>query len=346
MKKTCKFISLSLILIVLLPLAGCNRKSKEYSKDTFMMGTIISLKYYGKDGEKAIEESIKKIDEIEKSMSLNIEDSEISKINKEAGIKPTTVSSSILEVIERGLYYGQFSKGCFDISIRPVDALWAIGTENERVPEKSEIDEALKEVNYKNIEINKEKSSVYLKEKGMAIDLGGIAKGYAADELVNILKKYKIDSAMINLGGNLYVYGSKDGKEALNIGIQDPKKDQGEFFGVVKVKDKSVVTSGNYERYFEKDGKRYHHIMDPSTGYPSENGIISSTIISDKSIDGDALSTATYVMGVDKAMKLIESIDGVDAIIVTDDNKIYTSSGISESNFNITNKEYSHEAWR
>lgn len=311
-----------------------------------MMGTIISLKYYGKDGEKAIEESIKKIDEIEKSMSLNIEDSEILKINKEAGIKSTVVSDFMMEVIERALYYGQLSEGCFDISIRPVDALWAIGTENERVPEKNEIDEALKRVNYKNIEIDKEKSSVYLKEKGMAIDLGGIAKGYAADELVDILKKYKIDSAMINLGGNLYVYGSKDGKEALNIGVQDPKKTQGEYFGVVKVKDKSVVTSGNYERYFEKDGKRYHHIINPSTGYPSENGIISSTIISDKSIDGDALSTATYVMGVEKAMNLIESIDGVEAIIVTDDNKIYTSSGINKSNFNITNKEYSHEAWR
>ena len=346
MKKTCKFISLILILIVLLPLAGCSVGKKEYSKEAFMMGTIISLKYYGKDGEKAIEESVKRIDEIEKSMSLNIGDSEISQINKEAGIKPVIVSDSIFEVIERGIYYGELSKSRFDISIRPVDALWAIGTENERVPEKSEIDEALKKVDYRNIEINKEKKTIYLKEKGMAIDLGGIAKGYAADELVNILKKYKIDSAMINLGGNLYVYGSKDGKEVLNIGIQDPKKTQGEYFGVVKVKDKSVVTSGNYERYFEKDGKRYHHIMDPSTGYPSENGIISSTIISDKSIDGDALSTATYVIGVEKAMQLIESIGGVEAIIVTDDNKIYTSSGINESNFNITNKEYSHEAGR
>lgn len=327
-------------------LSGCNIGQKEYSKDAFMMGTIISLKYYGRDGEKAIEESIEKIDEIEKSMSLNIEDSEISKINREANVEPMIVSNSILDVIERGLYYGELSNGAFDISIRPVDALWAIGTENERVPEKTEIDEALKKVNYKNIELNKEKNTIYFKENGTAIDLGGIAKGYAADELVNILKKYKINDAIINLGGNIYVYGSKDGKDTLNIGIQDPKNPQGEYFGVLKVKDKSVVTSGNYERYFEKDGKRYHHIIDASTGYPAENGIISSTIISDKSIDGDAISTATYIMGVEKAMELIESIDGVEAIFVTDDNKIYTSSGINENNFNISNKEYSYEAWR
>lgn len=333
------------MMLFIISLAGCN-KEEEHSKEAFMMGTIISLKYYGKDGEKALEESLKRINEIEEEMSLNIEESEIAKINSKAGEEPVRVSEDVFKVIDKGIYYGQLSNGAFDITIRPVDALWAIGTDKERVPKDEEIKNALKYINYKDIEVDKNKNSMFLKKKNMGIDLGGIAKGYTADELVKVLKKYDINRGLINLGGNLYVYGGKEDGTPLNIGIQDPKGDKGEHFAVVKVKNKSVVTSGNYERYFLKDGKRYHHIMDTKTGYPAENGIISSTIISDNSIDGDALSTATYVLGLQDAMNLIDTLDGVEAIFVTEDNKVYTSKGISKDNFNIDNKEYIYEKGR
>ena len=346
MKKFRVVLSSVLILMISLMLASCDKKEQVYSKDAFMMGTVINLKYYGKNGEKAIEESINRISEIEKEMSLNIEDSEICDVNENAGVKPIKVSDDVFKVVEKSLYYGELSGGALDISIRPVDALWSIGSDNERVPENKEIKKALQSVDYKNIELDSDNNTVFLKNKSMAIDLGSIAKGYTADELVNILKKYNVDRAFINLGGNLYVHGGKENNQPLNIGIQDPKGDKGEYFGVLKVEDKSVVTSENYERYFIEDGKRYHHIMDPKTGYPSENGVISTTIISDKSIDDDALSTSTYVLGVEKGMELINSIEGVDAIFVTDDNKVYTSKGINESNFDITNKEYTYEKGR
>lgn len=341
-----KIISLFLVLICLISLTSCSKQDRLYSKDAFLMGTIINLKYYGKNGEKALEESINIIDNIENSMSLTLKDSDINKINKEAHKRSIELNEDMYNVIERALYYSKLSDGSLDISVRAVDKLWAIGTENERVPDKSEIKNNLKYVGYKNIELHKDNKSISFKKDNMEIDLGAIAKGYTADVLVEILKKHKIERALINLGGNLYVYGGKENGDSLNIGIQDPKKDKGEYFATLKVKNKSVVTSGNYERYFEKDGKRYHHIIDPKTGYPAENGLISTTIISDKSMDGDALSTATYVLGLEKSMKLINSLENVEAVFVTSDKKVYTTKGLNKDNFNLSNKEYIYEEGR
>lgn len=341
-----KIISLFLVLICLISLTSCGKQDRLYSKDAFLMGTIINLKYYGKNGEKALEESIKIIENIENSMSLTLKDSDINKINKEAQNSPIELNDDMYNVIERALYYSKLSDGSLDISVRPVDKLWAIGTENERVPDKSEIKNNLKYVGYENIELHKENKSISFKKDNMEIDLGAIAKGYTADKLVDILKKYKVERALINLGGNLYIYGGKENGDSLNIGIQDPKKDKGEYFATLRIKDKSVVTSGNYERYFEKDGKRYHHIIDPKTGYPAENGLISTTIISDKSMDGDALSTATYVLGLEKSIKLINSLENVEAVFVTSDKKVYTTKGLNKENFNLSNKEYIYEEGR
>jgi len=152
----------------------------------------------------------------------------------------------------------------------------------------------------------------------------------------------KINSALINLGGNVFALGSKVDGTSWNIGLQNPLDTRGQYIGTISVTDKSVVTSGNYERFFIVDGKRYHHIFDPKTGYPSEAGLISTTIVSDKSIDGDALSTSTYILGLEKGLKLIESIKGVDAIFITNDKKVYVTTGIKDD-FNLTNKEFIYE---
>lgn len=342
-KKKLLCISLGFILMCI-TLSSCAKSQKVYKKESFMLGTIISLKYYGKNGDKAIDESIGKIRNIENKMSVNIASSEICKVNNNSGKEDIVIGKENLYVIEKALEYSKLTGGAFDISIEPVVKLWGIGTEKARVPKKEEIEDKLKLVNFKDILIKNNK--LFLNRKGMALDLGGIAKGYAADELKKVVQKYNLERAFINLGGNLYIYGGKENGEPLNIGIQDPCAKQGEYFSVLKVKNKSVVTSGNYERYFIKNGKRYHHILDPKTGYPAEKGLISTTIISDKSIDGDALSTSTYILGLEKGRKLIESLKGVEAIFVTKDKKVYTTRGLNKENFNISNKEYTYEEGR
>jgi thiamine biosynthesis lipoprotein len=221
------------------------------------------------------------------------------------------------------------SSGAFDPTIRPVVHLWGIQTDNARVPDKNEIDRDIKLVNYKDIILDGNNYSVMLRNKNQALDLGAIAKGFAADEVKSIFSKNAIKSAIIDLGGNIFAMGSKPDDTSWKIGIQDPLKRRGEFVGTISVIDKSVVTSGNYERYFINQGKRFHHIINPMSGNPSDNGVISATIISDYSIDGDALSTCAFVMGLEKGLLLTESIKGVDAIFITEDRRIYTTKGIN-----------------
>ncbi len=307
-----------------------------------MMGTIVQLKVYGKNAEKATEDALKRISDIENEMSVNIETSEITKINAKAGVSAQKVSSDAYSVIEKAVSYSKLTGGALDVTIEPIVALWGIGTDKERVPLKAEIQEKIKLVDYRDILLDEKNSTVQLRKTGEAMDLGAIAKGYTADELKKVLLDDKISSALINLGGNVFALGNKVDGTSWNIGIQNPLDTRGQYLGTISISDKSVVTSGNYERYFIVEGKRYHHIFDPKTGYPSEAGIISATIVSDKSIDGDALSTSTYILGVSKGLKLIESIKGVDAIFITADKKVYVTSGI-KGNFNLTNKEFTYE---
>nr|WP_208459969.1 FAD:protein FMN transferase [Clostridium botulinum] len=319
---------------------GCNSKPEEpVSRETYLMGTIINIKTYGKNADKAVQSSVDKISDIENKMSLNISTSEINKINKNAGIAPVKVSKNTFDVIKASLIYSEKSKGSFDITVEPLVSLWGIGTDKARIPSKDEISNALKLINYKDVIINEKESTVMLKRKGQAIDLGAIAKGYTADELKKVLLNYNVSSAFLSLGGNVYVLGNKPDKTPWKIGVQNPLEPRGDYLGIVSVSDKSVVTSGNYERFFERNGKRYHHIFDTKTGYPAEKGLISVSIISDKSIDGDALSTSVYTLGLDEGKKLIESLKGVEAIFVTNDKKVYITSGLKDT-FKLTNTDF------
>ena len=306
------------------------------------MGTVIQLKVYGKNADKATEKALQRISDIENKMSVNIETSEITKLNAKAGISQVKLSADTYSVIEKAIHYSKLTEGALDVTIEPIVKLWGIGTDKEKVPSKNEILEKLKLVDYKDILIDKKNSTVQLRKAGQAIDLGAIAKGYTADEIKKVLLDNKINSALINLGGNVFAMGSKLDGADWNIGIQNPLDTRGKYLGTINVTDKSMVTSGNYERFFIVDGKRYHHIFDPKTGYPSQTGVISTTIISNKSIDGDALSTSTYIMGLEKGLKLIESIKDVDAIFITEDKKVYVTSGLKGS-FNLTNEEFTYE---
>ena len=194
-------------------------------------------------------------------------------------------------------------------------------------------------VDYKKLSLNKKNLTAKLEEEGMKVDLGAIAKGYAADEVARVLKESGVEHAIVNLGGNIMTLGGNPNGNPWRIGIQDPFNPRGDFLGVVFVKDQTVVTSGTYERYFEENGKKYHHILNPATGYPIENNLHSVSIITDKSIDGDGLSTAALLIGLEEGVKLIESLEHVEAIFITSDKKVYISSGL-KNNFKIIKPEF------
>jgi len=317
-------------LIIIFIFATGKYEKLEVVKSSYALGTIINLKVYGSKGETAIKKAIEKLNDIDDKMSAFKEDSEISRITSKAGVMSQAVSKDTFFVIKKAVEYSEILEGTFDPTIRPLVKLWNIGTEQETIPEKVQIDETLKLVNYNDVILDESKNSIMLKQKNQALDVGGIAKGFAADEVRDILYEHNIKSALIDLGGNIFALGSKNDGTHWKIGIQNPFKPRGEYIGILSVKNKSVVTSGNYERYFMKDGKRFHHIIDPKTGYPSQSKIISATIISDNSIDGDGLSTGVYIIGIDKAMKIIEAIDGIGAIFVTEDKKVYMTSGVKD----------------
>lgn len=331
---------------VTLILTSCSSPApKEVTRQSFMLDTVITLKYYGNDADAAVQESIDRLNEINNKMSTFETNSEISKINLNAGGAPQKVSADTFFVIQRATQISRDDQGGFDISIGPLVNLWGIGTPNQKVPTQAEIDKTKKLVDFNDIILDKINLTVKLKRKGQSLDLGGIAKGYAADELKLICQKHKITSAFLSLGGNVYAIGNNTNGSAWRIGIQDPLQDIGQYIGIINVTDKSVVTAGNYQRFFIQNGIRYHHLIDPSTGYPADKGIISATIVSDKSINCDALSNTTYILGVDKAIKLIESMDGVDAIFITSDKKVYVTKGL-QNNFQLTNTGYTYEKGR
>ena len=312
---------------------------KPLDRTVYIFGTIANFRLYGIQANKAIEETVQRLNEIDDKISVFKQDSEISRINFCSGELPQKVSKDTLKLIRNAVKYSEISEGTFDPTIRPLTALWQIGTENAHVPSKEKISENLRLVDYKSVIIDDKTGTVGLIKKGQSIDLGGIAKGYAADEAADIFKKHKIKNAIIDLGGNILVVGKKIDGSQWRVGVQNPFRQRGTFIGVLSLEDKSVVTSGNYERYFEENGKRYHHIIDPKTGYPCESDIVSATIISDKSIDGDGLSTGIYILGVEKAMDLIEKMNGIDAILITKNKEVYVSSGVREK-FKLTDSEY------
>lgn len=337
------FIAFCAVSVIL---TSCsNPTQKEVTRQAFMLDTIITLKYYGDDADVAANESIDRLNAIDLKMSTFKQSSEISKINANAGGAPVKVSADTFFVIQRAIQISKTDLGGFDISIGPLVNLWGIGTPHQKISTKAEIDKAKKLVNFNDIVLDKTNLTIKLKRKGQALDLGGIAKGYAADQLKDICSKHNITSAFVSLGGNVYAIGNNTNGAPWRIGIQDPLNDIGQYIGIINVTDKSVVTAGNYQRFFIKNGIRYHHLIDPSTGYPADKGIISATIISSTSINCDALSNTTYILGVDKAIKLIESMNGVNAIFITSDKKVYVTSGL-KNNFQLTNKGYTYEKGR
>lgn len=320
-----KFIVIFLSAILCFCLSSCSKvnNSNPLSKDGFALDTVINIKIYDKTDDKIINGAFDLINDLENKLGAHKKNQDIYKINHK---EINTVNKDALECINKSLYYSKLTNGAFDISIGSASLLWDFSSHSNPLPNSDKIQSALQYINYKNINLNG--NAINLKE-GTELDLGAIAKGYVADKVKEYLKNNGVQSAIINLGGNVLTIGNKLGKD-FTIGIQDPKRERNAIVDKVKISDKSVVTSGVYERYIESNGKKYPHILNPKTGYPVDNNILQTTIISDLSIDGDALSTSIFLLGEKDGINLINSLDNVECCIYLKDGSKIKSSGFDK----------------
>ena len=304
-----------------------------------LLGTIVTVSIHEEADASIFDEIFSAIEDIDAEMSADNPGSQVSMINAAAGIDSVKVSDAVYDVIALAMQISEDSGGAFDLSVGPLVSLWNIGSSNGRVPADAEILEAKSFVGYKNVLLDSERKSVYLKKEGMRIDLGGIAKGYAGDVAAGILERRGIKSAILDLGGDIVALGSRLNGGYWRIGVKTPVRGDGSNVGVLRVRDKAVATSGGYERYLEKGGIFYHHILDPYTGRPASAGLLSVTVISSSSTVADMLSTAAFVLGYERGRVLVERY-GADAIFITDEKTIHLTDGIKDS-FALTNSDFS-----
>jgi FAD:protein FMN transferase len=307
--------------------AACASGSAERSG--LALGTVCSIRILDGASERALDESFARLAAIEEVMSANKEGTVVDAINASAGVAPVKAPKDLRFVVEKALGYARLSGGAFDPTIGPVVKLWNIGLDGERVPSAAEIAGALPLVGYRGLQLDDKAGTLYLARPGMLLDLGAIAKGYAADEVGRILLARGVRAAVIDLGGNVKVVGRKKDGSKWRIGVQNPFDERGSYIGIAAFEGSAtVVTSGIYERYFtDLDGRHYHHILDSATGYPVTGPLVSVTIISTSSIDADGLSTTVFAMGLEKGMALVETLDHVDAVFIDEDRRVYLSSG-------------------
>lgn len=339
-----KNVCLLIPIFICIMTAACGvGQDSPVNVEGYHMGTIITERVFGKNAKRAAEQVMGRMEEVEKTMTINVSGGDINSLNDMAGKESVKLRSDAMFVLQSAYKFAELSRGAFDVTVGPLVKAWGIFTDHSRVPSDEEIKKLLGLVDYRSLSLDKESGTAKLQKEGQIVDLGGVAKGYAGDEAIRIYKENGIKSAFVNIGGNVVVLGHKPDGSPWSIGIQNPRAQNGVYIGIVKVADKAVVSSGDYERYFIKDNIRYHHIIDPRTGYPSDSGLIGTTVIADKSIDADALSTAAFVLGLEEGMKLIESIGGVDAVFITKDKKVYTTSGLKDKFiFEDESKEYQY----
>ena len=302
-------------------------KSEASESEIFALDTAITLKVYGSKRVVVLKKLEDKINELDDMLSTGKETSEVSRLNRsgEAVLSPT-----VANLVKRSLDIYKKTDGLFDITIYPLMELWGFPTKNYRVPSEKEIEEKLKLVGSDKIDFNEETRKISFKNKGMEIDFGGIGKGYITDELVKILTDEKVESAIINLGGNVFGFRKKPDGSLWNIAIRDPNEPD-KYMAAIRLEDSAVITSGGYERYFEENGIIYHHILDPRTGKPSESGLKSVSIISKDGTLADALSTSLFIMGEEKAIGYWkENGSNFDILLMTNDNRLLVSAGIKD----------------
>ena len=313
-------------------LSGCGR---ELSRTEFLLGTVCTIRIWG-GNEADLDAAFDRIREIEELMSRHIPGSDVNRIST-GGPGGTLVDTSTCTVIRRALDFGRLSGGLFDITLAPVVDLWGFGTDRAAVPAAETLEAALPLVDYRRIEVRD--GCTVVTGEGQGIDLGGIAKGYASHECARVLAERGVDRALVNLGGNVFALGEKKDGSPWTIGIQDPLEPTGSSLGILEISGGAVVTSGIYERFFEEDGKRYHHILDPGTGYPVDNNLSGVSVSIASGLDADALSTSLFLLGIERGCDLLRSFPGSGAVFVTKDREVVTFGSASTA-FRLINQDY------
>ncbi len=328
LKKIPIMVGLCLILSFL---GGCvqanNTEKNKHEMTTFAMDTVMQFTIYHENGEEILTEAEQEIRKLERLFSVTLENSEISQLNAQAGKGKVSLSEDTLKVIMRGKEIGALTEQAFDIAVAPIVKAWGFTTDGEKhIPEEATLEKLLPLTNLEDLEIDETASSAQLLKEDMAVDLGGIAKGYASDAIVALLKEQGVTSGLFSLGGNIGTIGTKPEGKKWRIAIENPLNAD-DYVGLLEIQDCFVITSGGYQRYFEENGKRYHHIIDSKTGYPADNGLLSVTIISADGTKADGLSTALFVMGLENALALWKNSSDFEAIFITEDGRVVATEG-------------------
>ena len=353
MIKRKKYWAVLLTVCFSILLSACAAGSPEVSKDIFAMDTFMNIRAYGENADEAVERCVQEIERLEKLFDAQDTKSEISGLNREKTMK---VSADTAEIISRASEVSAITDGAFDITVYPVVKAWGFTSGEYKIPDRDDIEALLENTGQDRIVIESagekpdEEEVLIQMPENFEIGLGGIAKGYASDRLMEIFRQEGIESGIVSLGGNVAACGTKPDGKPWRIAIENPDTEKkikalknAEYIGVVEVSDKSVITSGGYERFFEKDGVRYHHIIDPKTGSPADSGLISVSIISDNGCLADGLSTALFVMGREKALQCwSEHKSMFDCILVESDGSVTITEGI----MSCFSSEISYEVYR
>jgi thiamine biosynthesis lipoprotein len=340
------FVLLSLLFCLVF---ACTEQEKMFKESRVLMDTYCTISVVSSSREQAqeaIEAGYAEIKKLETLLNYFADDSEITDINRNAGVKPVKVSKDTLDILQKTVRISQTTAGIFDPTIAPLVTLWNFSKTrtDSLIPPGEEINNRLSLVAYQNILIDNDKGEVFLPQKGMELDLGGIAKGYGADRAVTAIRALGIQSALVAIAGDIRGFGFNTGSKPWKVGIQNPRPDPAnekpweDVFAVLRLENKAISTSGDYQRFFIKNNKRYHHILDPRTGYPAESDLMSVTVIAPEGYLADSLSTAVFAFGLDEGLDLLKKL-GLDAVMVDAGKRVFITSGLS-GKVEILNKDY------
>ena len=330
---------LTVLLAGTFAVAGC-RQPIPLSQTAEILWTTCTITIYDHAEKASLDACFQRLREIHARMSVNVPGSELDAIAAAAGKEPVRVTDDVLAVTKKALQLAQLSGGLFDPTVGPLIKVWKINNEHPEVPKAADIAAARALVNWRDVVVDEAAKTILLKRAGMELDLGGLVKGYAADEAVRILSARGVRSAIIDLGGDIFAMGRAQSGQAWRIGVQNPAAERGTYLGIAQVIDKTVVTSGVYEHFFMKNGKRYHHLMDTRTGYPVDNGLDSVTVITRSSMDADGFGLALFCMGTEKGIQLGEKLD-LGVVIVDAAHKVYVTPG-TKAYFTITDPSFTY----
>lgn len=329
MRKGTRYNLISILLALVLLLPACTvSKQEKVTESRFCLDTVVTLTLYEGGSEALLEEAFSELTRLEGLLSVHEEGSDLWNLQEKAGVEPVPIAPETMELLVAAKEYYALSEGNLDVSLGALIDLWDVGGEGH-IPTAEEKAQALSLKGLEELELDEINSTAYLPRAGMKLDLGALAKGFMADKLKAFLQERGVTSGILDLGHNILLIGGKPQTGSFTVGVKNPLEGEAEteLAAVVQVTDKSVVTSGTYERYFEREGVRYHHILDPFTGAPADTGVLSVTIVSDTSLEGDALSTTCLLLGAEEGLWLIESLENVECMFIMEDGTRCYSSG-------------------